>query len=253
MSFAQEAGGVAKVRAAHRRKTTPKVKGQKVLELKGGRTKANAKPRAKGTGKRQANNLYETPVEGTMALVNRYRDRLSELDYWDPGAGRRKLLNVLERQLPGQTFATDLVDYGLGYGGQDFMVTGWPETADPDRTAVIMNPPFSDKDDTDGGLAARFIKRAVVELDAPFVAVMVKAGFWHAGIRQSLFREWPPTRIHPLAFRLDFLDLGSPAMEMLWCVWDRRDPGRFGHFPPYEPLQRPRMGADFDLFGEAQP
>jgi hypothetical protein len=256
MSFAQEAGGVGKVRAAHKARKTPTARGQKALELKGGRTKAHAKPKAKGTGKRRKHELYETPVEGTRALLDRYAGRLSDLDLWEPACGRAKLANVYARQFPGTTILqTDLIDHGnpMAVVGQDFTKAEWPASLKRRKTAIITNPPFSDKDDTGGGLAARFIERAVVHLEAPFVAMMVKAGFWHAGNRQGLFRKAPPTRIHPLTFRLDFTGDGSPAMEMVWLVWDIEDrEALHSSWPLYEPLDKPRLGADGDLFDGAQ-
>lgn len=241
------------MRDAHRRKKAATPKGQKSLPLKGGRTKAHAKPKPKGTGKRREHNLYETPEEGTMALVNRYRERLNSLDAWEPACGRSKLANVLLRQFPGMAIMqTDLIDYGnpMAVVGQDFTTSHWPEGLKRGRTAIITNPPFSDGDDEGGGLAARFIHRAVVVHGAPFVAMLVKAGFWHAASRLGLFRAAMPSRIHPLTFRLDFTGDGSPAMEMLWVVWDELDRAAMGPdaFPPYEPLERPRMGADGDLF-----
>ncbi|WCS66543.1 DNA methyltransferase [Caulobacter phage TMCBR2] len=253
MSFAQEAGGVAKVRDAHKRRKAPAAKGQKSLALKGGRTKAHAKPKAKGTGKRRKHELYETPEEGTLALVNRYRERLATLDTWEPACGRSRLANVLRLQFPAMgIIQTDLIDHGnpMAVVGLDFTTCPWPSGCNRSRTGIITNPPFNDGDPEGGGLAARFIHRAVVVHKAPFVAMLVKAGFWHAANRQGLFREAMPTRIHPLAFRLDFTGDGSPAMEMLWVVWDELDRLAMGPgaFPPYEPLERPRMGADGDLF-----
>jgi len=235
MSFAQNAGGVGKVKAAHSRKR--KTDTTRTLKLKGGRTgKAKGKPKAKGTGKVREHELYSTPPEATQALLDRYGVTLRGRKVWECAVGEWQLANVLTAG--GCTVVgTDLNDLGReGQGGVMFQTAPWPEGMGEDD-AVVTNPPFSQ--------AAAFILHAVVDLKASFVALLLKASYFHAAERLELFERCPPTAVHPLGWRLDFTGEGSPAMEMSWYVWTLGGPA-FGR-TLYEPMQRPRPACD-DLF-----
>lgn len=225
MSFAQEAGGVAKIRAAHEKGT------------------------ALGPGERVPGEHYETPPPGTMALVDRHRPRLKTIPViWEPCCGGGRMARVLKGELPhARLLATDVEDRGYGVGGIDFLDSDWLIGMEPETTAIIMNPPFSDGNKAGGGLAARFIRHAVIDLKADFVAVLGKAGFWNAQMRQALFAECSPTFLHPLAFRLDFTGQKRPAMEMVWSVWDRRAES-WGGPSIFEPLPHPKILKQAELF-----
>ncbi len=105
----------------------------------------------------------------------------------------------------------------------DFLAT---RSAPDGCTAIVTNPPYK--------LAAEFIERAL-SFDLPFVAILLKSTFWHAKRRQGLFERRPPTHIHPLTWRPDFMNLGAPTMETMWCAWDA---GLVGDLPVYQPLHR---------------
>lgn len=238
MSFAQNAGGVGKVKAAHSRKR--KTDTTRTLKLKGGRTgKAKGKPKAKGTGQVRAHELYDTPPEATQALLERYGVTLRRGKVWECAVGNWQLADVLTAG--GCTVVgTDLNSHDRpGQGGDLFQTAPWPEGMSEDD-AVVTNPPFSQ--------AAAFILHAVVDLKAGFVALLLKASYFHAAERLELFERCPPTAVHPLGWRLDFTGEGSPAMEMSWYVWTVGGPGGGGTL--YQPMQRPRPACD-DLFSEA--
>ena len=74
-------------------------------------------------------------------------------------------------------------------------------------------PPFS--------LAPEFIRKAD-SLGVEYMALILKAHFWHAKRRTALFAEWSPARIYAMNWRPQFGDKGSPTMDFIWCVWDRR-------------------------------
>jgi hypothetical protein len=100
----------------------------------------------------------------------------------------------------------------------------------PAVDAIVTNPPFM--------LAARMINH-ILGLPGgppPFLALVLKATFWHAAKRHRLFQHYTPTAIHPLLWRPDFLQKGAPTMEIMWCVWDRADAGTE---PIYAPLPAP--------------
>lgn len=231
MSFAQNAGGVGKVRDAHKGKR--RASATRKLPLKGGRTgKSKGRKTTKGTGNVRAHELYATPPEATQALLDRY-PILRQRKTWECAVGTGALADVLAAG--GVTVVgTDLTDHGRG-GGVMFQTTDWPEGMEP-GDFVVTNPPFSQ--------AAAFILHAVVDLQAGFVALLLKASYFHAAERGELFTRCPPSAVHPLMWRLDFTDEGSPAMEMSWYVWDlSADPGP----TVYEPMARPRPACD-DLF-----
>lgn len=239
MSFAQNAGGVGKVKNAQagkrKRNTT------RTLPLKGGRTgKAKGKPKAKGTGKVREHELYSTPPEATQALLDRYGVTLRRRKVWECAVGEWVMADVLTAG-GCAVVGTDLNSHGReGQGGVMFQTAPWPEGMS-EEDAVVSNPPFSQ--------AEAFIVHAVVDLGASFVALLLKASYFHAGERLALFERCPPTAVHPLGWRLDFTGEGSPAMEMSWYVWTVGGPA-FGR-TIYEPMARPRAACD-DLFsGEA--
>lgn len=235
MSFAQNAGGVGKVRAAHKGRK-PKRDTTRALKLKGGRTGKTKGKGPKGTGKVRAHELYDTPAEATQALLNRYGPLLRVSRVWECAVGRGAIQDVMQAAgVP--VVGTDLTDHGRG-GGIMFQTAGWPEGMGP-GDAVVTNPPFSQ--------AAAFILHAVVDLQAGFVALLLKASYFHAAERAELFERCPPSAVHPLMFRLDFTDEGSPAMEMSWYVWNLHGPHQ-GTL--YEPMQRPRADCA-DLFAGA--
>lgn len=235
MSFAQNAGGVAKVKKAHsgkrKRNTT------RTLPLKGGRTgKAKGKPKAKGTGKVREHELYSTPPEATQALLDRYGVTLRGRKVWECAVGEWAIADVLTAG-GCDVIGTDLNDLGReGQGGTMFQSAPWPEGM-AEGDAVVTNPPFSQAD--------AFIVHAVVELRAGFVALLLKASYFHAAERLALFERCPPTVVHPLGWRLDFTGEGSPAMEMSWYIWTEGGPA-FGK-TAYIPMARPRAACD-DLF-----
>lgn len=237
MSFAQNAGGVGKVHAAHKGKRPRKGTTTRKLPLKGGRTGKSKGKGPKGTGKVRAHELYATPSEATQALFDRYPVTLRSRKTWECAVGTGAVQDVLEAN--GCTVVgTDLTDHGRG-GGVMFQTAGWPEGMGPDD-AVVTNPPFSQ--------AAAFILHAVVDLQAGFVALLLKASYFHAAERAELFTRCPPFAVHPLMWRLDFTDEGSPAMEMSWYVWQAGGPAGTGTL--YSPMQRPRAACD-DLFSPA--
>lgn len=239
MSFAQNAGGVGKVKAAQNRKR--KTNTTRSLKLKGGRTgKTKGKPTAKGTGKVKAHQFYETPPEATQGLFMRHREFLPKgRKVWEPAVGGWKLADVLTAQ-GLDVVGTDLIDHGPRTpGGVAFQTADWPEGMGP-GDAIITNPPFDQ--------AEAFITHAVVHLQAGFVAMLLKVSYFNAGERLALFDRCPPSYVHPLGWRLDFTGEGSPAMEMAWYVWTPEDTLGRTYF---EPMPRPRPDCA-DLFGGGQ-
>jgi hypothetical protein len=118
-----------------------------------------------------------------------------------------------------------LINRGYGIGEVDFINSPPPSS---DITAIVTNPPFN--------LAEQFIRHAILDLQIPYCALLLKATYWHAKSRISLFKECPPAVIYPLTWRLDFMNRGRPTMECSWIVWDRSRVGT-----KYELLEKPQV------------
>jgi len=160
---------------------------------------------------RRAADFYPTPPECTDALIRAERPHLSFPDrLWEPACGDGAICKRLENQ-GFITVATDLHDQGFGCPGVDFLAES-RRAAD----AIVTNPPFN--------LAPEFIRKAD-RLGVQYMALILKAHFWHAKRRTALFAEWSPARIYAMNWRPDFGGGGSPTMDFIWCVWDRHSVG----------------------------
>lgn len=169
---------------------------------------------------RQHGDWYPTPPECTEVLLDR-------LDLggsvWEPCCGDGSLARVIEAR-GIRVIGTDLHDRGYGVGhGESYDVLKTDSLMADD---IVTNPPFN--------IAAPII-RHLLSLRPRTLALLLKSSFWHASNRSALFREHPPSRIIALTWRPDFLGLKRPAMECMWCVWER------GHEGPtaYELAARP--------------
>lgn len=114
------------------------------------------------------NDLYQTPecaVRSLLALEP-LPDRI-----WEPACGPGAIVRVL-RAAGKDVVATDLVDYGEGQAGVDFLM----ERRAPDGVeAIVTNPPFK--------LAEEFVEHAL-EL-CPHVVMLLRVAFleglrWHS-------------------------------------------------------------------------
>ena len=162
--------------------------------------------------RRQANDYYPTPGEVTRALLRVERGALGAGPVWEC-CGRGGAI-VRELVAAGVAcVASDLVpDPANGVTAQDVLRA---ETALARR--VVTNPPFA--------LAAEIITHLLARLQVDYLALLVKAQFWHAEERRRLFEQFPPARIWALTWRPDFMGLGAPTMDCIWTVWDRACPG----------------------------
>lgn len=157
---------------------------------------------AGGNGTRRENDFYPTQPEATRALLKAEAQYLGKYPrVWEPACGD----GAIAKLLPGEVVATDLID--RGYGTQaDFLKS--EKLAD----AIVTNPPFK--------LAAEFIEHAWM-MDVGYLALLLKAQYWHAKARINLWNLWPPTIEYRLTWRLDFTGGGAPTMDCTWFVWCR--------------------------------
>lgn len=171
---------------------------------------------------RQERDWYPTPSDVTQALVNRHS--LAGRRVWEPCCGDGAMSTVL--RLNGATVhQSDIEPQVEDAATLDFF---WTMEMPGGCEAIVTNPPFV--------RAADFIWHAM-KLKPKFVAVLLKSTFWHAVRRRPLFDAHPPTHVHPLTWRPDFLGLGGPTMDVIWTVWDLSKRRRKTTI--YEPMDRP--------------
>ena len=182
---------------------------------------------------RVPDDFYATPEDVTRALIREY-PKIAKMAVWEPCAGNGMMAGALVAGGVTRILCTDIIQrqpvvplpVHLSAPVDVFTVTTLPAGVD----AVITNPPFM--------LAPKMIEHILCLDGGPpqFLALVLKATFWHAARRYPLFQKHPPTAIHPLLWRPDFQNLGAPTMEVMWCVWDRDEADCE---PVYVPLQQP--------------
>lgn len=196
-------------------------------------TRPGLLPFGGGRVKRRLADLYPTHPAGTEALVRVEGERLRECPViLEPACGPGMIAKLLE----GHGFAvaaTDLHDHGFGRPGLDFLTFARGDV--PVDAGLVTNPPYGD------GLAEAFIRHAVTGLGLPYVAMLLKATFWHADGRRALFETCKPARIHPLGWRLDWSGKGSPPEEHSWNIWEG---GPAKHCEVMPSLPRPLLYPD---------
>lgn len=168
---------------------------------------------------RQDRDWYPTPADVTRVLLRRH-DLSSEI-IWEPCCGDGSMANVFE-EFGARTVRSDIHPMCEGAMTQDFLTA---EKVPEGVTAIVTNPPYK--------LAPQFIVRAM-SFRPRFCAMFLKSTFWHAIRRRNLWETFPPSHVHFLTWRPDFLNLGAPAMDFIWTVW------RSDHEGPttYSPLHR---------------
>lgn len=187
---------------------------------------------AGGNGTRQARDWYPTPPEATIALLGSPWTPSHDEPVWEPAAGDGAMVAPLIAAGFAVT-ATDIEPMGENIGRQNFL-----HTRTLRAPQIITNPPFN--------LAEQFIRQAM-GLKADYLALLLKATYWHAAGRMPLWREYRPSAILPLTWRLDFMGLGQPTMDCSWVVWTAR-PSRGPVEVEYFPLEKPGNARTLGLF-----
>lgn len=191
---------------------------------------------AGGNGARRAHDFYPTPAECTEALLAREASALHGCGWvWEPACGDGAITRVLERWR-FKVWSSDLIDRGCGAGGHDFLQA---RAAPMDAKAIVTNPPFA--------LAEQFIRHALGALQIEYMALLLKATYWHAASRYALWCDFPPQMLYPLTWRPDFDGRGAPTMDVMWCVWDAARAPIMG--TEIMPLPRPKSVDDLASLG----
>lgn len=159
--------------------------------------------------KRVKNDFYPSPIECTTSLLAKEMPYLKGQKILEPCCGDGAISKILEAN-GLDVFSTDLIYRGYGIGNTDFLTM-----SHTDCGAIVTNPPFN--------LASEFIEHSLGTLKVDYLAVIVKAHFWHAKKRQALFRKYPPAMLYAMTWRPDFLQKGAPTMDFIWTVWRKSE------------------------------
>ena len=155
--------------------------------------------------------LYETPECATKALL---ACESLPVGIWEPACGRGAIASVLT--VAGhKVCSSDLVDYGKGYAGVDFLMEyKMPQHCE----AIVTNPPYK--------LAGQFVRHAINL--CPKVYMMLPIYFIESQARSDVLDSGSLARIHVFKRRLPMMHRDgwtgpktSSAQSHGWFVWDR--------------------------------
>lgn len=161
-------------------------------------------------GDREAEDFYPSPAEITYALVHYELPYFEKYKVLEPCCGDGAISVILE-DFGVRVRSQDLIDRGFGETGIDFL-----QTKKSDCQAIITNPPFN--------LSEAFIRHGFDTHGVKYMAMFLKASYWHAASRKKLFLEHQPSRVYALQWRPDFKGQGGPTMDFIWVVWDDNAP-----------------------------
>lgn len=166
--------------------------------------------------------LYETPACATEALL---AFEGFPRHVWEPACGRGAISSVLARY--GKVVSsTDLVDYGYGVAGVDFLMERRvPPVVPPlHAAAIITNPPFK--------LANEFARHALDVIRIPKLALLLRLAFLEGVGRSDILDDGRLARIYPFRNRLPMMHRdgwkgprATSATPFAWFVWDQQHSG----------------------------
>jgi hypothetical protein len=163
--------------------------------------------------RRIPNEFYPTPPEATRALLSVER---FDGSIWEPACGEGAIANVLS-DTGHKVVATDLVEYGFGVSGIDFL-----KELRPRAKHIVTNPPYG------SGLADAFAEKALgfAAQTGGMVAMLLNMASLSHRRRTSWWKEKPPARLYAID---DIVCWPShrygPAPEYftkhryIWAVW----------------------------------
>ncbi|MFN3624397.1 MAG: hypothetical protein ACK4TP_10080 [Hyphomicrobium sp.] len=163
--------------------------------------------------------FFPTPPWATRALMEHVLspDDFEGCDVHDGCAGEGHMAEVL-REYFGEVHASDVRDYGMGYGVGSFTGEGADLYRLPERPDwIVMNPPFN------AGVA--FARKALGE--ARFgVALLVRNSWLESKERYELFSECPPSTVAVFSERVPMTKgrwdpEASTATSYVWVAWKR--------------------------------
>jgi hypothetical protein len=173
--------------------------------------------------RRLPNEFYPTPPEATRALLS---VETFEGSIWEPACGEGAIAKELTAA--GHTVvSTDLVDYGFGIPGVDFL-----KEIRPRARHIITNPPYG------SGLADAFVIRALAFARGTNgkVAMLLNLASLAHRTRTQWWRDNPPARLYAIDDIVCWPERQfGPAPSYFskhryfWAVWtpDHKGPSAF--------------------------
>jgi len=164
--------------------------------------------------KDRKNDLYETPVCATETLL---RECALPANIWEPACGRGAIANVLLAS-GHEVIQTDLVDYGDGHGGVDFLM----EWRAPEGVEIIVtNPPFK--------LANEFVRKSLTLV--PRCIMLLRLAFLEGAGRSDII-DGHLTEVLVGIERLPMMHRdgwegpkkSNAAQPFAWFIFDRDPP-----------------------------
>lgn len=157
----------------------------------------------------RGHDLYETPEVATLALLK--RESLPHR-IWEPACGRGAIVRVL-RDAGHIVHGTDLIDYGHGVGGVDFLKEREAPTG---IDCIVTNPPFK--------IATEFVAHGLTLV--PKVIVLCRLAFIEGAKRVPIMGKC--ARVHAFINRLPMMHRdgwdgpkSSSATAFAWFVFER--------------------------------
>ena len=180
-------------------------------------------PTLRPVPRRIPNEFYPTPPEATRALLSVER---FEGSIWEPACGEGAIASVLT-EARHTVVATDLIDYGYGIPGVDFL----KETR-PRAKHIVTNPPYG------SGLADAFITKslAFARETRGTVAMLLNLASLAHRTRTDWWREHPPARLYAIddivcwaEHRYGPAPTQFTRHRYFWAVWtqDHQGPSAF--------------------------
>ncbi|MEQ1694824.1 MAG: hypothetical protein ABL901_03190 [Hyphomicrobiaceae bacterium] len=192
---------------------------------------------ASAVPKRLPNEFYPTPPEAVRALLSVETFNGS---IWEPACGEGAIANVLH-EAEHAVVSTDLVEYGFGISGIDFL-----KEQRPRAKHIVTNPPYG------SGLADAFIDHALRFTTATKgkVAMLLNLSSLSHRRRTRWWKENPPARLYAIddivcwpAHRYGPAPGYFTKHRYVWAVWtqDHRGPTAFWWLSGAEFRNRPSI------------
>jgi hypothetical protein len=169
--------------------------------------------------RRIPNEFYPTPPEATRALLS-----VEQFDgaIWEPACGEGAIAEVLI-DAGHDVVASDLVDYGYGHGGRNFL-----QATRPQARHIVTNPPYG------FGLADRFIAQALRfagETGGKVAMLLNLASLCHR-TRTAWWQANPPARLYAIddvvcwpEHRYGPAPVHFTKHRYVWAVWTQGHTG----------------------------
>lgn len=165
---------------------------------------------------REINDFYATPTEEVFNILQ-YEEVQGII--LEPCCGMGHMVEgILQHNLGNKIIATDLIDYGYGEVGLDYLCDNYPHTEG--IGTIIINPPFK--------LIEEFVNKSL-EIATDKVILFARNQFVESQSRfENIFLDNPPSRIYQYVDRVacakggDFDKKMSSNMAFSWFVWDKQ-------------------------------